>query len=432
MRLPLDGGGFTRSLPNACLTVNEVRQRIALQQCEAFDKGSDMEKIVTDTALNNLTTLVGTHARGTPQTVRFGSVCSGIEAASVAWGPLGWKAAWFSEIDKFPCAVLNHHYPDVKNFGDMRSLPSRILSGEIEAPDVLCGGTPCQAFSFAGSRQSLKDERGSLSLTFCEIANAVDSVRSGLQQPPAIVLWENVPGALNTDDNAFGCFVAGVAGEDEPLEPPGGRWANAGYVLGPKRAVAWRVLDAQYFGLAQRRRRVFVVASARNDFDPAEVLFEFDGMRRDTAPRREAGQDVAKCLTTGTGSRYDWETEDIIPVGAFFAGQGAKAGSIAYSTDVAPTLKASDSGTNHTPSAHVGMLVRRLTPEECEALQGFPRRYTAIPWRKKPADQCPDGPRYKALGNSWAVPVVRWVGQRIDQLLSGSPQLRVGDLKHPS
>lgn len=440
--------------------------------------------------------------------IRFGSVCSGIEAASAAWHPLGWKAAWLSEIEPFPSAVLAHHYPDVPNLGDMTALPARILSGEVEAPDVFCGGTPCQAFSVAGLRKSLDDARGNLSLTFCEIANAIDTIRAGRGERSAIIFWENVPGVLCTKDNAFGCFLAGLAGEVEPLEPPGGKWENAGYVSGPQRAIAWRVLDAQYFGLAQRRRRVFVVASARDDFDPAAVLFEFDGVRRDSAPRREAGQDVAKCLTTGTGSRYDWETEDIIPVGgvggssggqasiavafaentraevrleggdgqrtgalstgggkpgqgvpcvayttklhntksnqagklyaeystsldrsspppavfqpvgAFFAGQGAKAGSIAYSTDVAPTLKASDSGTNRTPSAHVGMLVRRLTPEECEALQGFPRRHTAIPWRKKPADQCPDGPRYKALGNSWAVPVVRWIGQRIDQAIN--------------
>ncbi|MFW9594009.1 MAG: DNA cytosine methyltransferase [Macromonas sp.] len=350
--------------------------------------------------------------------IRFGSVCSGIEAASVAWQPLGWKAAWLSEIEPFPSAVLAHHYPDVPNLGDMTALPARILSGEVEAPDVFCGGTPCQAFSVAGLRKSLDDVRGNLSLTFCEIANAIDTVRADRGDQPAIIFWENVPGVLSTKDNAFGCFLAGLAGEVEPLEPPGGQWTNAGYVSGPQRAVAWRILDAQYFGLAQRRRRVFVVASARDDFDPAAVLFEFDGVRRDSAPRREAGQDVAKCLTTGTGSRYDWETEDIIPVGAFFAGQGAKAGSIAYSEDVAPTLKASDSGANRTPSAHIGMLVRRLTPEECEALQGFPRRHTAIPWRKKSADQCPDGPRYKALGNSWAVPVVRWIGQRIDQAIN--------------
>jgi len=225
--------------------------------------------------------------------IRFGSVCSGIEAASVAWHPLGWEAAWLSEIEPFPCAVLKHHYPQVPNLGDMTLLPNRIASGEVEAPDVFCGGTPCQAFSVAGLRQSLDDSRGNLSLIFCEIANAIDNIRLIQQSSPAIIFWENVPGVLNTKDNAFGCFLAGLAGESDALIPSGGRWTDAGFIDGPKRAVAWRVLDAQYFGLAQRRKRVFVVASARDDFDPAEVLFEFDGVRRDIAPSRETRKEVA-------------------------------------------------------------------------------------------------------------------------------------------
>lgn len=407
--------------------------------------------------------------------IRFGSVCSGIEAASVAWHPLGWSAAWLAEIEPFPSAVLAHHYPDVPNLGDMTALPGRILRGEVEAPDLFCGGTPCQAFSVAGLRQSLDDERGNLSLVFCEIANAIDNVRAAGGSAPAIVFWENVPGVLSTKDNAFGCFLSGLAGEEDPLEPPRGKWPNAGVVLGPQRAVAWRVLDAQYFGVAQRRRRVFVVASARDGFDPAAVLFEFDGVRRDSAPSRETGKAAAGCAGTGaavsSGHGY-WldagdraatlRAQDSITkadtIITMAHGQGGAeigfdrgptltcnheariaayqpmvlmdqggsvmnvehdmVGSIAYSENVAPTLKASDSGTNRTPSAHVGMAVRRLTPVECERLQGFPDNYTAIPWRKKPASECPDGPRYKALGNSWAVPVVRWIGKRIqDQLL---------------
>ncbi len=179
--------------------------------------------------------------------MKFGSVCSGIEAASVAWHSLGWKAAWFSEIEPFPCAVLKHHYPAVPNLGDMTSLPAMIRSGKVEAPDLFCGGTPCQAFSVAGLRRSLNDARGNLSLTFVGIANAIDSVRSvrGLDQ--SIIFWENVPGVLSTKDNAFGCFLGALAGEDDALVPPGGRWANAGCVYGPQRAVAWRVLNAQYF-----------------------------------------------------------------------------------------------------------------------------------------------------------------------------------------
>lgn len=193
--------------------------------------------------------------------MRFGSVCSGIEAASVAWNPIGWEAAWFSEIEPFPCAVLAHRFPNVPNYGDMTTLPKRILDGEIEAPDLLCGGTPCQAFSVAGLRRSLDDERGSLSLTFCQIADAIDTARaqSGLQG--CLVFWENVPGVLGTKDNAFGCFLATLVGASAPLQTNAGRWPSAGLVAGPKRQAAWRVLDAQFFGVPQRRRRVYVVAS---------------------------------------------------------------------------------------------------------------------------------------------------------------------------
>ena len=225
--------------------------------------------------------------------MKFGSVCSGIEAASVAFGPLGWEASWFSEIEPFPSAVLAHHYPHVPNLGDMTKIADGVLAGAYEAPDILCGGTPCQAFSVAGLRQSLADERGNLSLVFCELADAIDHIRNQRGEEPCVVFWENVPGVLSTSDNAFGCFLAGLAGESEPLVAPGGKWSNAGAVLGPKRSVAWRTLDAQYFGLAQRRRRVFVVASARKDFDPVAVLFEFDGVRRDSAPSRGAGEESA-------------------------------------------------------------------------------------------------------------------------------------------
>lgn len=228
-------------------------------------------------------------------------MCSGIEAASAAWMPLGWQPVAFSEIEPFPCSVLAHHYPDVPNLGDMTTIASRVLVGEVEAPDVLCGGTPCQAFSVAGLRQSLDDARGNLTLKFVEIADAIDHVRAGRGEDECIVFWENVPGVLSTKDNAFGCFLGGLAGEDGPLEPPGGKWANAGAVYGPRRAVAWRTLDAQYFGVAQRRRRVFVVASARKGFDPATVLFEWDGVRRDTAPSREARQTAPTIPARSTG-----------------------------------------------------------------------------------------------------------------------------------
>jgi DNA (cytosine-5)-methyltransferase 1 len=357
--------------------------------------------------------------------IRFGSVCSGIEAASVAWQPLGWRAAWLAEIEPFPSAVLAHHYPDVPNLGDMTKLPESIASGAVEAPDIFCGGTPCQAFSVAGLRKSLDDARGNLSLVFCEIANAIDTARLLRAEQPATIFWENVPGVLNTKDNAFGCFLAGLAGEDDPLVPPGDKWTNAGCVYGPKRAVAWRVLDAQYFGVAQRRRRVFVVASARADFDPAAVLFEFDGVRRDTAPSREKGKDtagstgdgIARCITAGEMKRQDWETCNMVAHSLRGEGFDASEDGTGRGTPLVPVCFDRSSP---PPTLLTAMQVRRLTPEECEALQGFPRLYTQIPWRKKSADQCPDGPRYKALGNSWAVPNVRWIGQRIDAAMRNS------------
>ncbi len=235
--------------------------------------------------------------------MRFGSVCSGIEAASVAWAPLGWKAAWFAEIEPFPCAVLAHHYPSVPNYGDMTRLPERILSGEIEAPDMLCGGTPCQAFSVAGQRKSLDDNRGNLSLVFCEVADAIDTVRHVRGLNSAIIFWENVPGVLNTKDNAFGCFLGELIGADAPLSSgANGKWPSVGYVAGPKRQAAWRVLDAQYFGVPQRRRRVFVIASARDDFDPSEVLFEPTGMPRNSESCGAQGQGTTTEPKGSTGS----------------------------------------------------------------------------------------------------------------------------------
>ena len=225
-------------------------------------------------------------------TITYGSVCSGIEAATQAWHPLGMRGAWFAEIEPFPSAVLAHHYPDVPNHGDMTKLAALVLAGKIPAPDVLVGGTPRQAFSVAGMREGLTDPRGALTIKYVELADAVDYVHAGLRKPASVIVWENVPGVPSDKGSAFGCVLGALAGEDCELQPPGKKWQDAGCVYGPKRTIAWRILDAQYFGLAQRRRRVFVVASARDGFDPNEVLFEREGVRRDTAPRRGEGQDV--------------------------------------------------------------------------------------------------------------------------------------------
>jgi len=310
--------------------------------------------------------------------MRFGSVCSGIEAASVAWNPLGWHAAWFSEIEPYPCSALAHHYPDVANLGDMTTLPGLILSGAIEAPEVLCGGTPCQAFSVAGNRQSLSDDRGNLTLVFCEVADAIDDIRDGRGEQPAIIVWENVPGVLSTKDNAFGCFLAELAGESTPLIASGGKWANAGIVVGPRRSIAWRVLDAQYFGLAQRRKRVFVVASARDDIDLGQVLFEFQGYHPTTSPSRTEGNVVA----------INWQKQQVTATNE-----------LSHALDI-----------SGTEAVTYNSVIRRLTPRECERLQGFPDDYTLVPHRGSLAS---DAPRYKAIGNSWPVPVVRWIGERI-------------------
>lgn len=393
----------------------------------------------------------------------FGSVCSGIEAASVAWEPLDWKAGWLAEIEKFPSAVLSHHYPSVPNLGDMTAIADRIRAGEIIAPDVLVGGTPCQAFSVAGARAGLSDPRGQLTLSYVDLANAIDSARAILGKPSAIIVWENVPGVLSSKDNAFGCFLGALAGEGCELRPPGGKWKDAGCVYGPERAIAWRVCDAQYFGVAQRRRRVFVVASARKGFDPSEILFEFDGVRRDSAPSREAGKEAAAahirgadgdsdvdhpqqiaCMAHGQGGaeiRTDGGApcltcnhEAPIVVRDIHAGHQA---AICITGDITHTLKAegfdaSEDGTGRGQPIvtctikQLGHSVRRLTPRECERLQAFPDDYTLIAWRGRPIAECPDGPRYKALGNSMCVYNMRWIGRRIDTYLRHAIDTLVG------
>jgi len=486
--------------------------------------------------------------------MKYLSVCSGIEAATVAWHSLGWEPLAFSEIEPFPRKVLSHHYPDVPLHGDFTLLREQDW---IKDADILVGGTPCQAFSVAGLRHSLNDDRGNLTLEFVRLADAIDAIRS----IPCTIVWENVPGVLSVKDNAFGCFLGALAGESLPLVATGGRWANAGFVDGPKRTIAWRILDAQYFGVAQRRRRLFVVASARTDIDPAEILFEFEGLRRDTPPSREQGQEVAAtiaarfgisrnnheevvatnshvagtlsanagglnrpagnaneldfCVATTIQARmgsggFDLETETPVvvahitgPITAGISkgmrgtegidsnwavvqptyaiqgnmigrndsagpqgdgvneevcftlnttdrhaiatheiagtmisnnGGGGWSNSInhaasgymaiqptAYASsrgiirplnDVMSTLDAATEsrGTNQQRFIHQEMAVRRLTPRECERLQGFPDDYTNIPGAA-------DGPRYKSLGNSMAVPVMAWIGERIANAL---------------
>lgn len=489
-------------------------------------------------------------------TLTYGSVCSGIEAASIAWEPLGMRPAWFSEIEPFPCAVLAERWPEVPNLGDMTKIAASVAANEVAAPDLLVGGTPCQAFSIAGPRKGLADKRGQLTLAYVELVNAIDysRIRQGL--PPAIFCWENVPGVLSSKDNAFGCFLAGLAGEDEPFEP-GPRpergkkstfwrwdkkarkhypkWPQSGCVVGRQRKLAWRVLDAEYFGVPQRRHRVFVVGSAGEGFDPETILFEFEGVRRNSPPSKKTWQTVAALTANGVGTCGSDDNQGqagylqvvgalaahsftggaggrpegaaaghFIPVAVMAHGQG---GAEIKTDDSAPTLTCNHEapivfsstgagfwsegpGTlrareqeshehlavlafpaymSSTPYASAegvvndglvsgllsagggnldqgypaiinGMSVRRLTPLECERLQGFPDFHTLIPAKKRntliadelaylrvhfpdmPEEEAhrlaADGPRYKALGNSMAVPVMRWIGKRIIERLS--------------
>jgi DNA (cytosine-5)-methyltransferase 1 len=366
-----------------------------------------------------------------PQPLTYGSVCSGIEAASVAWEPLGWRAAFFSEIATFPRAVLSHRFPGVPLRGDF----TEIREGDHAAIDLLVGGTPCQSFSVAGLRGGLDDDRGQLALEYLRLA---DRLR------PRWLVWENVPGVLSANGGrALGAFFGGLA--------------ELGY------GWAWRVLDAQYFGLAQRRQRVFVVACAGGARGrAAAVLLERASLRGDPAPSRAAGEDASRCLTTGTGRRYDAEpSEDLIalplaghhprhdldhetyatytprqhprpgsnsvgaiafdlnqctnpthrrqpgPLSGALSLSGREA--VAYvSGDITHPLGAKDSG--HGLALPSG--VRRLTPRECERLQGFDDDWTLVPYGKR-GRPAKDGPRYKAIGNSMAVPVMRWIGKRI-------------------
>jgi DNA (cytosine-5)-methyltransferase 1 len=440
--------------------------------------------------------------------MRYLSVCSGIEAASVAWEPLGWAPVAFSEIEAFPSAVLAHHYPAVPNWGDM----TKFRDWPDATVDVLVGGTPCQSFSVAGLRRGLDDDRGNLMLVYAEIAR---------RYRPQVCVWENVPGVLSSDGGRDFASLLGLL-SGRRVEVPADGWRNAGIVEGYEGAygLAWRVLDAQFTrtcshprAVPQRRRRVFVVGHSGDWRRAAAVLFERESLSWHSAPRRQAGQgtavatdggvagclaanmgqgnqfaqsgqfvgictdvvssltasgrgverpsetrgqdpvvavpstgEVSHCLNAGGMGRIDYETETMIacpvadtlsvganqttgfPSGAVVA-HSLRADGFDASEDgtgrgtplvsIAPTLSSSGAGTARTGNARTeaemlvtqGWAVRRLTPTECERLQGFPDSYTAIPYRNKPAA---DGPRYKALGNSMAVNCMRWIGRRIE------------------
>ncbi len=493
--------------------------------------------------------------------MKYLSVCSGIEAASVAWEPLGWDPVAFSEIEPFPSAVLAERFPDIPNLGDM----TKHEQWNIPAIDLLVVGTPCQAFSVAGKRGSLGDDRGNLCLTFCRMADHF---------APKWVLWENVPGVLSTKDNAFGCLLAALCGADAPVIPPGGgrKHPNSGVVAGPKRTVAWRVLDAQWHRVPLRRKRVFVLAVAgagnwacadallpvgervpgdleacrkawkeaagdagsrfegshwdggrvhptlfahksgvglsdqeifrqRGAYlvpdvapsvtskwakgtggpagDECQNLVVFENHAQDSRVREMGdvcstvsakygtgggntpivvhlqqdpitGDDVSPCLGAG-GSHGQANLGVCLPVDIrnairqsdndvtgkgwgdvgdpmYTLTAGGKIPGVCYDQGVintrygafcyapiAATLTGDCGNATHASVTLMqrGYVVRRLTPRECERLQGFPDDWTLIPWRGKPAADCPDSHRYKAVGNSMAVPVMWYIGRRI-------------------
>jgi DNA (cytosine-5)-methyltransferase 1 len=304
--------------------------------------------------------------------MRYASVCSGVEAPTVAWHPIGWEPVFFSEIEKFPSAVLQHHYPHVPNYGDMTNYKEW---PDDQSISLLVGGTPCQSFSVAGLRKGLADPRGNLMLTFLAVAKKYN---------PQWICWENVPGVLSSNKGRdFGAFLSALG--------------ECGY------GFAYRVLDAQYFGVAQRRRRVFVVGYLGDWRRAAAVLFERESLSGNPAPSRQTRERIADTITVGA-NQYSG-----------FIGEPVEVASVVG--PLTAGMHKGPRGTEAVESNHViasELKVRRLTPCETERLQGFPDNYTQIPWRNKDAENCPDGPRYKAMGNSMAVPVMRWIGERID------------------
>ena len=339
--------------------------------------------------------------------MRYLSVCSGIEAASVAWRGLRWTPVGFSEIDPFASAVLQHRFPAVHNFGDLTRHEQWTL--EPGAVDLLVGGTPCQSFSVAGLRAGMADPRGNLALTFLAVA---DRLR------PEWIIWENVAGVLSSNGGRdFGAFL--------------GALGKLGY------GFAYRVLDAQYFGVAQRRRRVFVVANRTDWRRAAAVLFEPQGLRGNAAQKQ--GQDATSfgrgddgevvCRVHGvdwdecgcyckddslcpycdewtSGLHYSPEDEGHSCCGSHML---KVCGTLSDGAHHGGGLNGQDAASGRIIVDNQG-LPRRLTPLECERLQGFPDDWTSVTHRSKPAA---DAPRYKAIGNSMAVPVMRWIGERI-------------------
>lgn len=337
--------------------------------------------------------------------MRYGSVCSGIEAATVAWRPLGWRCAFVSEIARFQSAVLAKRLPGVPNLGDFTKIQPGDYEGDI---DLLVGGTPCQAFSIAGLGKGLDDERGNLALEFARLA---------FRTRARWLVWENVPGVLSSGKGGdFASFLSLLVGWAVPV--PDRSWRKAGIATCAPGcySVGWRVLDAQYTrvqqfprAVPQRRKRV-VLAGYLGDWSSVRrVLFDGEMCGGDTPPGRDARGPAA-----GTDAA---DVDAPIPLDLTnLDGRTKQLLGKCYDDP----LSAAYTITRRRPSGVcVGGVSRMLTPVECERAMGFPDGYTAIAWHGRNADNCPRWSRYRALGNAMNVNVMAWVGERISAVEAG-------------
>ena len=342
---------------------------------------------------------------------KYLSICSGIESATLAWEPLGWEAIAFAEIDDFRSSVLKYHYPEVENYGDFTKIQKSDLQGTD--PDLLVGGTPCASFSIAGLRRGFGEDRGNLALEFIKLAKRLQ---------PRWLLWENVPGLLSSEEGRdFGTFLGGLAE------------CRYGF--------AYRVLDTQYIrtqrfpkALPQRRRRIFVVGYLGDWRNSAKVLFDGEALSRNNPPGRKQRESTTKGTThritrsdkyvqdeiAGTVAARDWKSPTDLVINpdepiAIQAGHSKCNGIGLNQEGVSYTLTATDRHSIYVDGAIPrNKIIRRLTPLETERLQGLPDNYTQIPYRGKPASECPIARRYEAVGRSMSINVMEFLGERID------------------